>query len=58
MLVQKGAFNSALSWVTKGEAANLNSKQLRTLKAVNYIVLVAYLIGETILITSLAIRAK
>jgi len=56
LLVLKGAFNSALSWFTKGETDRLNRRQLSVINILNYASLATYLIALTILVTVVAVR--
>lgn len=57
LLVLKGLFSSALSWITKGETASLNRRQLNVIRILNYLSLAVYLMGLTILVTVLAARS-
>lgn len=56
LLVQKGAFDPALAWITKGEATTLNRRQLSIIKILNYASLAAYVIALTVLVTILAVQ--
>lgn len=57
LLAQKGVFNSALSWYTRGETDTLNRKQRSVIKFANYVSLSAYLVCVTALVIFLAIRS-